>query len=1051
MIQLVCLLTLGLGGPTHLSAITSAEMFDQVAAASRDRPDITAATKFIVPASSEPDLLATTYQNVQLYPFHLEFLATEFPDRFPDLTANEYRRLVEQRATRKYFAGVLFRLEPGDGEVLYGFMFYTDQALESELPRREEVDQVFQRLSETFTAGPLVYAPVQPDVIELVRGWEGTPFPIYLPDFGLVGDFRAYTTGTAYGSLRIFSLGELIEASEAGEVGWRDIVAVDEAPQDLSSPVSGLISGTPQTELSHLSLRLAQRGTPNAFLDGVVAELEPFRDELVRIDVTDGTISVTRVDDPREAEEWWRTHRPRLPTLPGADVSDERLMSLEAMADDPEAVSKYGAKASNLALLRTALPDEFVVDGFGIPFAWYQRFMDENLIREPEGSRLVSYSEYVARIDTDERYRAQPVLRTRLLDEFVEHAEDHGDIPEGLVGAAAARILETFGSTAGTVRCRSSSNFEDIVPFNGAGLYRSGSACAADSLDADGRGPSRCDPASEDERTLERGFRRVWSSLWFPRAYGERDFWQAPQARARMGVLVTPAFTDEAANGVVLTGNPSLPGDDRFVINVQLGEVSVVEPPAGDLAEKVLLEVEDGAVTEVRRVRPSSLLPEGEWVLSEDEARTIGELAAAASSVLAPRFATGLGDILLDFEFKVEEEAGGRRIVFKQARPFLREAGTAEPPLALVVPESAEACGVFSEFRTLAEEYSLLARMTLVPGRLDLPAGAANLDADLIAALLVGPAKEPATPLGPGTFRPQFETAGSRRIYLYTYTQSFRVGTAPLDLELRLPPFWTDSEGSDETELIFDESFLSLSLDMRATFGEERLIFASCTYAALPLYETTVTAVSGERIVLRGRHLPPLAGSGPENLVSATVELAGSTRTQSDYWRLVFAADHHNWDRRYWVLLDPPIGDTHVVELREATRFTREPPVLRLLVADFRLLRDLAVASWERTRIQDVEWPEFVRGDANGDGQVDVADALGLVDYLFRGGGRLSCRDAADADDDCQVSVTDAVRIILHLFQGGESYELPAPGALRCGKDTTDDALPCAYDVSTCF
>ena len=916
MIQLFCLLALGLGDVTHLGAISSDEMFDQVAAPSRDRPDVTATTKFILPASSDPDLLPTTYQNVNVYPFHVEFLAAEFSDRFPGLTTSEYRRLVEQRATREYFAGVLFRLEPAGGEVLYGFMFYTDQALESELPRRDEVEVVFRRLKETFTAGPLVYAPVRSDVIQLARGWEGTPFRIYIPDFGLIGDFRAYTTGTAYGRLRSFSLAELIVASEAGELVWQDIVTVDEAPQDLTSPVSCLISGTPQTELSHLSLRLAQRGTPNAFFADVVSELESFRDELIKVDVTDGTISVTRVEDPREAEEWWRTHRPRLPTLPEFDVEDESLVELEAMAEDPDAVSKYGAKASNLAILRTALPHENVVDGFGIPFAWYQRFMDENLIREPDGDRLVSYSEYLSRLDTDESFRTDPVLRTKLLDQFVDHAEDHGEIPEGLVSTAAVRVLQTFGSTTVEVRCRSSSNFEDIVPFNGAGLYRSTSACAADSLDADARGPSRCDPTSADEQTLARGFRRVWSSLWVPRAYNERDFWQAPQARAKMGVLVTPTFEGEAANGGVLTGNPTLPGDDRFVINVQLGEVSVVEPPAGVLAEKVLLELEDGAVAGVRRVRSSSLMPEGEWILSEEEARTIGELVARAKSALVPRFETGLGDILLDLEFKVVERAGERQIVFKQVRPFLREEAAAQEPLAIVVPEGTEACGVFSEFRTLAVEYSLLSRMTFVPGRLDLPARAGSLGADLIAEIL----------------------------------------------------------------------------------------------------------------------------------------MADSSRTQSDYWRLVFAADHHNWDRRYWVFLDPPIDDVHAVEIREETRITRQPAVFRLLGADLRVIRELAVASWVRSRIQDVEWPEFLRGDVNDDGQVDFADAIGLIDYLFRGIGSPSCRDAVDADDDGRISVTDVVRIILYLFPGGAGrFELPWPGAFRCGKDLTDDALHCEYDVSTCF
>ena len=34
----------------------------------------------------------------------------------------------------------------------------------------------------------------------------------------------------------------------------------------------------------------------------------------------------------------------------------------------------------------------------------------------------------------------------------------------------------------------------------------------------------------------------------------------------------------------------------------------------------------------------------------------------------------------------------------------------------------------------------------------------------------------------------------------------------------------------------------------------------------------------------------------------------------------------------------------------------------------------------------------FVRGDSNGDGKVDISDAIYLLSYLFRGGPAVGCR-----------------------------------------------------------
>jgi hypothetical protein len=73
---------------------------------------------------------------------------------------------------------------------------------------------------------------------------------------------------------------------------------------------------------------------------------------------------------------------------------------------------------------------------------------------------------------------------------------------------------------------------------------------------------------------------------------------------------------------------------------------------------------------------------------------------------------------------------------------------------------------------------------------------------------------------------------------------------------------------------------------------------------------------------------------------------------------------------------------------------------------------------------------EFLRGDANSDGVVSLADAYYVTCHLFLGGNSPECRDAGDADADGFLRVTDAVSIIKHFAEGAMlPGPFPEPGA----------------------
>ena len=86
---------------------------------------------------------------------------------------------------------------------------------------------------------------------------------------------------------------------------------------------------------------------------------------------------------------------------------------------------------------------------------------------------------------------------------------------------------------------------------------------------------------------------------------------------------------------------------------------------------------------------------------------------------------------------------------------------------------------------------------------------------------------------------------------------------------------------------------------------------------------------------------------------------------------------------------------------------------------------------------------EFVRGDVNGDGVIDIADPIANLSALFgNGASAVLCLDAADANDDGTRDIADAIFQLQSLF-AGSAPELPPPGP-DCGSDPTgSDPLDC--------
>ena len=86
--------------------------------------------------------------------------------------------------------------------------------------------------------------------------------------------------------------------------------------------------------------------------------------------------------------------------------------------------------------------------------------------------------------------------------------------------------------------------------------------------------------------------------------------------------------------------------------------------------------------------------------------------------------------------------------------------------------------------------------------------------------------------------------------------------------------------------------------------------------------------------------------------------------------------------------------------------------------------------------------PEFfIRGDANRDFKLGVADAITILNYLFRYENEFKCYEAMDVNDDGRIDIVDPVKLLLNQFVGGintpklDPWEIPPPNMGGGGLD----------------
>ncbi len=539
------------------------------------------------------------------------------------------------REDRSNLAGTIIahdRFEPAPGEAgIYALEFWPTDPVGA---RHVALAFGLVTAAMPFAAGKVAYHPAG-DTQEALYARDAQDLQsagvrtILTSELFAAVSYVALNLGEGYGVLSV------IDPAAARPPTIRDVALFATLPNDLGH-VAGVISSTPQTPLSHINLKAKQNDTPNAYVRGAPEDprIAALMGQVVRYAVTPDDFEL-QAAQPEEVQEWLERIRPTQPQTPPRDLSSTAIDDLDDLRHGD--VDRVGAKAANVGELRNMLPRAQVPDGYAIPFALYDAFITAH-----------GFYDRAAQIIADPELATDAARREEALEKLRKKIKK-AELPPAT--AQAISELHARFPEGQDIRCRSSTNNEDLQGFNGAGLYDSFTH-------------------RPDEGDLSKTVKQVWASLWNLRAFDEREFHRIDHLAAAMGVLVHPNFDDEIANGVAVTKNPFDDDWPGFYVNVQVGESLVTNPDPNATPDELLISaIGEHGEYETQVIRRSTLTSGGAPVLT---AAQIVELTGAVEIIQA-RFKVIYGAqadpaFAMDIEFKIDADG---TFVVKQARPWV--------------------------------------------------------------------------------------------------------------------------------------------------------------------------------------------------------------------------------------------------------------------------------------------------------------------------------------------------------------------------------------------
>ena len=457
--------------------------------------------------------------------------------------------------------------------------------------------------------------------------YDAADFPVVL-DEDLVSDigFLPLNAAESFGRLRLMKTGEIPSS--------RDIVVYKTLPNEMPR-IAGVITAVRQTPLSHVNLRAVQDDVPNAYITGAAKNetITSLAGKLVYYKVDKNGYELREATEV-EVDKHFAAIRPAAGQSPERDLSVREIRPLDKIDFADSAI--FGVKATNLATLHTlGLPDGTVPSGHAVPFSFYDEFMKYNGLYEKARVMLAN-----------EAFKKDRDTQLKQLKAFQKTVKK-GSMPDWMMGRLG-ELQAAFPEGQG-IRCRSSTNNEDLPGFSGAGLY-----------DSFTHKPS--------EGHLAKSIKQVFASLWNFRAFEERAFYRIDHFTTAMGVLVHLNFSDELANGVAVTDDILYQTKGNYYLNTQVGENLVTNPDVDSIPEELLLDWWQSSDYKV--MHRSNQLNDDKLIMTEGQLEQMNRYLGKIHSKFSKLYGTTLEDtkFAMEIEFKITKDG---TLSIKQARPWV--------------------------------------------------------------------------------------------------------------------------------------------------------------------------------------------------------------------------------------------------------------------------------------------------------------------------------------------------------------------------------------------
>ena len=427
-----------------------------------------------------------------------------------------------------------------------------------------------------------------------------------------------------------------------------DIIVTNFLPNNFPY-CQGIITATFQTPLCHVNILSHNRITPNCAYKFAMTDqlINTYLNQLVYYEVTNDTF-IIHPADLKEAELYWANQERKRTQKLACNINVKTLVDIKDIGIN--SVSLVGGKAANFGeLAKIKLPDNTSIPmpeaAFAIPFYFYHQHIIANGLQPLIDHILLNPS----------------IINSRLLLEKelkkIQDTIKHAPLDPILLAMVQTRLQSNGSFTE--YRFRSSTNAEDIVGFNGAGLYE-----------------SKTGSLVNPQKTVAEAIKKVWASLWDIRAFEEREVVGIDQQTIAMGILVHRAFGEEEANGVAITKDLYRMSYPSFTINVQKGETSVVVPEDSSVCDQLLIKFSDefnstnniaieyishSSLNHFQPVMTRAEIERLAYYLQAIKRHFYNQLGMAANDIAYDDFA-------MDVEFKLDKNT--RKIYIKQARTY---------------------------------------------------------------------------------------------------------------------------------------------------------------------------------------------------------------------------------------------------------------------------------------------------------------------------------------------------------------------------------------------